>query len=130
MFRTLTPNLMVEDVGATIKFYQDVLGMTVITSQKNESTGELESCLLTTERGLMLMLQQRTSLIEDYPTLETEAVQPSLTLYIQVAQLDEFYNEINARCPIYVDYHTTKLGAEEFAIQDNNGYVLVFTEFK
>jgi uncharacterized glyoxalase superfamily protein PhnB len=60
--------------------------------------------------------------------LDTDKVHPSVTLYIAVDNFDELYQELKGRREILCDMHTTFYGSKEFAIADNSGYVLTFTE--
>jgi len=55
-------------------------------------------------------------------------VQPSVTLYITVDNFAEFYEELNGKCDVLCDVHTTFYGANEFAVKDNNGYVITVAE--
>jgi uncharacterized glyoxalase superfamily protein PhnB len=76
----------------------------------------------------MLMLQEKNNLTEEYPILGTAEVHPSVTLYIMVDNFDELYQELKKHHEILCDVHTTFYGSKEFAIADNSGYVLTFTE--
>ena len=126
MFKNITPNLMVEDVRETIVFYKDVLGFSIIDSVQNED-GIFTFAILQKE-GLLLMLHQRLDLIEEYPTLHTDAVHPSLTLYTTVANLEKLFEEVSKKTTVLKEINTTFYGAKEFAVTDNNGYVWTFAQ--
>ena len=128
MLKSITANLMVENVDETVKFYCDILGFSVTVSVPKED-GHLQFAILTKDT-LNIMVQDRKNLIEEYPILNTSKVQPSTTLYITVDNFASFYEELKCKCDILCDVHTTFYGAEEFAIKDNNGYVLTFAEYK
>lgn len=127
MFKSMVTNLMVEDVKETIDFYEDVLGFTLITSVPNKKDGFQFAIMSKDEFNLMV--QERTNFIEEYPSLGIEKVQPSVSLYIQVDNLEELYLELKSKHKLLLDMHTTFYGLKEFAIVDNSGYVLTFTEF-
>lgn len=126
MFKSIVPNLMVEDVQVSINFYQKILGFSIITSVLNEQNG-LQFALLAKD-GFNLMVQERTNFIKEYPILDTNKVQPSISLYIQMNNLESFYDELKAKYTILSEMHTTFYGSNEFAIVDNSGYVLTFAE--
>ena len=128
MYKSITTNLMVESVDESVVFYRDVLGFAVINSVPDDN-GNLQFAILSKD-DLMLMFQEKQNLIEEYPILNTPKVKPSATLYIMVDNFDSLYNELKNKHEIMTDIHETFYGAKEFAIADNNGYVLTFTEHK
>ena len=128
MYTNMTTNLMVESVDKSIAFYKDILGFTVVVSLPGKND-ELQFAILSKD-GLSLMLQEKSNLIEEYPILDVEKVQPSVTLYIMVDNFTELYEELEGRCPIYTELHTSFYGAKEFAVTDADGYVITFTEHK
>ncbi len=128
MYINMTPNLMVKSVDKAIAFYKDILGFDIVTSVPGKNN-ELQFTILSKDK-LMLMMQERSNFIEEYPVLNTEQVQPSISLYIMVENFDELYNEINGKYPINTDLHNSFYGAKEFAITDVDGYVLTFAEQK
>jgi uncharacterized glyoxalase superfamily protein PhnB len=117
---------MVESVDDSAAFYQGVLGFSVVASVPNES-GKLQFAILSKD-SFTLMLQEKDNLTEEYPSLNTDKVHPSVTLYITVDNFDELYRELKGRHAILCDVHTTFYGSKEFAVADNSGYVLTFTE--
>ena len=128
MYMNMTTNLMVKSVNKAIDFYKGVLGFTEIATVPGKND-ELQFAILSKDK-FMLMMQERSNLIEEYPVLSTEKVQPSVTLYIAVDNFNELFQEIKSKHPINTEIHTTFYGAREFAITDTDGYVLTFTEDK
>ena len=126
MYESLTTNLMVESVDRAIAFYRDVLGFSVVVSVPGKND-ELQFAILSKDK-LSLMLQERSTLIEEYPILATAKVQPSVSLYIKVDNFDALYEEIKGRHPLCTELHTSFYGAKEFAVTDADGYVLTFAE--
>ena len=126
MYKQMTTNLMVENVSEAIAFYQDILLFSVVASVPKED-GTLQFAILTKD-GFMLMLQERANFIEECPMLATDRVHPSISLYIQVDNLDALHDELSARYPIAFAMHTTFYGAREFAVTDKDGYIVVFAE--
>lgn len=128
MYKNITTNLMVVSVDASVKFYQEVLGLEVVASVPAKDQ-TLQFAILGKE-SMTLMLQEKNNLSEEYPILAAEKIQPSITLYITVENFEEFFIGIKRSYPIYTEPHTTFYGAQEFAITDPDGYVLTFTEYK
>jgi uncharacterized glyoxalase superfamily protein PhnB len=129
MYKNITPNLMTENVAETIAFYER-LGFTAtetVPKEGAQNSGGLQFAILVKD-NLMLMFQERESLTAEYPILKTDKTQSSITLYIIVEDVNTYYDEIKSKYEVQSELHKTFYGAEEFAIKDNNGYVLTFTE--
>ena len=124
----MTTNLMVESVDKAIAFYVEVLGFSVVVSLPGKND-ELQFAILSKDE-LILMVQEKSNLIEEYPVLATPEVRPSVSLYIAVDNFDALYGEIKSKYPINTELHTSFYGAREFAVTDVDGYVLTFTEHK
>lgn len=122
--KSLTPNLMVDDVDATIAFYRDTLGFTVTATVPDASpyvwaslkSGEVE-----------IMAQARHSLEEELPQLVGKSLGATLTLYIGVDDADALHSAIQGRATIIKAPMTAPYGAREFYAQDPNGYILGFS---
>lgn len=128
MYKTMTTNLMVESVDKAVAFYKDILGFSEVASVPGKNN-ELQFAILSKDQ-LMLMVQEKSTFIEEYPILNTPKVQPSISLYIAVDNLDALYDELKTKHSINTELHTSFYGAREFAITDVDGYVLTFTEHK
>ncbi|MDL2234622.1 VOC family protein [Christensenellaceae bacterium OttesenSCG-928-L17] len=128
MYKTMTTNLMVESVDKAVAFYKDILGFSEVASVPGKNN-ELQFAILSKDQ-LMLMVQEKSTFIEEYPILNTPKVQPSISLYIAIDNLDALYEELKAKHSINTELHTSFYGAREFAITDVDGYVLTFTEHK
>lgn len=126
MLKTLTPNVMVEDVKATIDFYRQVLGFEPI-SEVPPNADVLDWAMIKRD-DVALMLQARASLAGELPALKDVPIGGSMTFYIQMEGVEALYNEIKGKVEIVRDMHTTFYGAREFAIRDNNGYILAFAQ--
>lgn len=128
MYKNMTTNLMVESIEETINFYKDILGFKVVTTVPGKNN-KLQFAILAKD-NLMLMCQEKNNFAGEYPILKTMNIKPSVSLYITVDDFDFLYETINKNHTILSDIHTTFYGSREFAIADNNGYVLTFTEEK
>ena len=123
--KKITANLMVESVDTTIAFYKDVLGFEVITTVPD--AGPFDWAWM--KRGdVELMFQSRPSLSGDMPAFADKEVGGTFGLYINVEGVQSLYDTIKDKVTIIKDMHTTFYGAQEFYIQDCNGYILGFAE--
>lgn len=121
----MTTNLMVESVEETTAFYQEILGFTTVTSVPNDK-GFLNFAIMAND-NLTLMFQQKDNFIEEYPSLATKTVKASISLFIVVDNFVELYRLVKGKAEMLADIHETFYGSKEFAIADNNGYVLTIT---
>ncbi|WP_461051498.1 VOC family protein [Spirosoma arcticum] len=126
--KSLSPNLMVKNVQETVDFYQDLLNVTVVSSVPSDKGDELLQWAMVQTGGVTLMFQEETNLKAEYPTLKTQSVGGGLTLYLTVTDVEGFYERAKKVATIIREPHKTFYGATEFAVQDNNGYILTFSE--
>jgi uncharacterized glyoxalase superfamily protein PhnB len=125
MLKKLTPNLMVEDVEKTIRFYGDVLGFETLTTVPGQD--EIGFAIVSRD-GVELMFQSRKSLSENVPALTGCQIGASQTLYIEVSDIERLYSQLKGQVKIVVDLHTTFYGTKEFYFRDINDYILSFSE--
>lgn len=123
--KTITPNLMVEDISQTLKFYEDVLGFKLNRSVPDEAPYEWASVKT---GDVELMFQARSSLSEDMPIFEGKAIGGTLTLFIRIQGIQELYDRAHQQVELVQDLFETFYGMYEFSIKDPNGYVLTFAE--
>jgi len=122
---TLTPNLMVESVEATIDWYERVLDAETVDTVPQEGDGQLQWAQVTID-DVSLMFQHRDSLEEEHSPLAGATLGGSLTFYIDVDGLHDRLE--TAETEIVGELHDTDYGRREFAVHDYNGYVLWFGE--
>ncbi len=122
---SLTPNIMVQNVNETLTYYIDVLGFDLIDT--NPSSGEFEWGYVMLD-NVGLMFQEEKSLKNEYPELDSLTVGGALTLYIRIQHIDAFYEKIKEKVSIVKAMNTTFYGTNEFAIKDNNNFILTFSE--
>ena len=119
---------MVENVKETIRFYQEVLEFDLV-DQVTNNDGQIDWAFVKKDE-VMIMLQERTNLIGEYTILDIDRVRPSLSLFIFVDNIYELFDLVKDKCQVLKEIKVTSYGINEFAIADNNGYVLTFAEFK
>jgi uncharacterized glyoxalase superfamily protein PhnB len=76
--------------------------------------------------GVELMFQSRESFTQELPLPADRSLGGTITLYIEVANAKELYENIRDKVTIVKNLHTTFYGMQEFYIRDCNSYVLTF----
>lgn len=121
----LSPNLMVEDVDATIAFYRSILGFELILAvpEGGPTAWAVMGC-----GNVEMMFQSSKSLVEEIPQLEGRQIGGALYFYVEVEGIQTLYANLKDKITIVRDFRTTSYGMQEFLIQDCNGYLLAFAE--
>ena len=122
---SLTPNIMVEDVNETIKYYEKFLEFKKVMTVPEE--GQLDWAMIGRD-GVTLMLQKRKSIVGEYPKFNEQTVGGTVVFYVSVKNIEELYQTLEDQVTIYIKLHKTFYGRKEFAIEDCNGYVITFAE--
>jgi uncharacterized glyoxalase superfamily protein PhnB len=121
---TLSPNIFVHDMSETIAFYK-ILGF-VPTMTVPEDGGDYVWVMMNSG-GVTIMLQTFESLGSDMPDISRNNG-GSLLLYINLKNINAFYEDIKDKVTVLTGLEKTFYGATEFSVKDNNGYVLTFAE--
>jgi uncharacterized glyoxalase superfamily protein PhnB len=120
---SLAPNIFVRDMNATIAFYEN-LGFEKVMSVPE--TGTYDWAMLT-NGSVTFMFQTYGSLGDALPEIQRKDG-GSLLFYIRLKGIRAFHDKIKSKAKVIVELNKTFYGATEFAIVDNNGYVLTFAE--
>lgn len=123
--QSITPNIGVKSVDETVRFYVDILGFKEVMNVPGE--GKLIWAMVSFGET-SLMFQDQKSLEEEYPILKGRALQPLLTFYFKVVGKSLLYEKVCKTAYLVKDMNTTSYGVEEFAIRDNNGFILTIAE--
>ncbi|TAJ21040.1 MAG: VOC family protein [Dehalococcoidia bacterium] len=125
----LIPELLVSDIAASVRFYVDVLGFTILYERPEECFAHLD------REGARIMLEQ--------PVGRTFLVGPlqhpyglGMNLQIQATAIDALYASVQAAGALIVlpmeekwyRRDETQLGNRQFVVQDPDGYLLRFFE--
>ena len=121
---SLSPNIFVNDLNATIAFYQQ-LGFKLIVTVPETGTDLVWAMMV--NGGVTIMFQTYTSLGNDLPDISRQDG-GSLLLYIKLKNIRAFFEEIKDKVTILHSLQKTFYGATEFSIKDINNYVLTFAE--
>ncbi len=136
MSSTMIPNLMTENVNASVEFYCSRLGFTFLNgmlASSEQATNEYSTVTklqwaMLNHDGAMLMLQERSSIAGDYPPFAEMPVAASVAFYLEVADLDNLLAGLSDEVKIIVPERTTFYGMREVRILDNNGYVVTLAQ--
>src|ERR1700753_2439404 len=113
---SLSPNLFVEDMKATIAFYE-TLGFTKIMSVPED--GDDYVWTMMTNGGVTMMFQTFASLGEELPEI-SRANGGSLLFYIKLKNIRAFFESLQNKVTVLKGLEKTFYGATEFSILDNN----------
>lgn len=121
--KSVSPNIFVNDINATIDFYKQ-LGFSVTTTVPEE--GNYIFAMMTCG-SVVFMFQTFESLGDELPTVSRQKG-GSLLLYIQTTGIRDLFDSIKNKVTVIKGLEKTFYGATEFSIEDNNGYLLTFAE--
>lgn len=122
---SLSPNLFVKDIRATLDFYQ-LLGFTLTMSVPGNTEGELDWAMVTNGK-VTFMFQTFKSLADALPPVSrTEG--GALLFYIRTTRIRAFFETVKDKATVIHGLQKTFYGATEFSITDNNNFVLTFAE--
>lgn len=121
---SLSPNIFVSNMPETIAFYK-MLGFNV-TMSVPENGDDLVWAMMV-NGSVTIMFQTYESLGETLPEIQRKDG-GSLLLYINLKNIREFFESIKDKVNVLAGLDVTFYGATEFAILDNNNYVLTFAE--
>ena len=107
---TISPNIFVRDVNATIEFYK-ILGFNVTMSVPPDGGDYV--WVMMNNGSVTMMFQTFESLGEDLPDIHrTDG--GSLLLYINLKNINDFYEHLKDKVTIVVGLEKTFYGATEF----------------
>lgn len=115
-FTALRPVLWTENLDETIGFYMRVLGFT-LTARNNEW---LWASLRKDEIYIMLSQPSQHE--------ANTVIGFSGSFYFNVNKVDDLWEDLKTKAKIGYEIETFEWGMREFAIYDNNGYLLQFGE--
>jgi uncharacterized glyoxalase superfamily protein PhnB len=136
-FKKLTPDLMVADVTAAVKFYTEKLGFKLemlVPENDNRVETKLDDgkkyvYAMVSRDEVFVMFMRKDVYEKDVPALKGLPIGASLTFYFDVDSVGELCDSFKENgVDIIRDISTTWYGMKEFYIRDCNGYILGFAE--
>ena len=129
---SLTPNLVVDDVAATVDYYRDVLGFEfqigVIEGTEDpafEATGQPLGFAIVKRGDVEIMFQSPASVAADLGDFRPGSGDV-VALYVAVDEVDALHDELVGRANVVVPLRDTFYGAREFHIRDCNDVLVGF----
>ena len=122
-FRSAVPCFAVDDIGATIRWYEEQLGF--IGDPFPAAEPYVFAILVRDDIEIML---QR---VEGYQKPDIYQLRGGgvWDAYIRIEGVRDLYDSVREEATIVKPLRQQPYGAWEFEVKDPNGYVLVFSEF-
>ena len=124
-YQSLTPNMGVKSVNETVQFYTEVLGFKLVVTVPE--SGDFIFAIISAG-SVNLMFQQLDSLQGEYAELQSKNESGSFTFYVKMKNKSTLYEKVKDTDFLVKKMHVTPYGAEEFAIRDNNGFILTIAD--
>ena len=127
-FSKLTPNLLVDDVERSLRFYEDVLGFTrgfTVPEQRPFVFGSVVS------GPVEIFFNEKHTAAKEYPAFAGKSLGITGTMFIELSAaggIEPLHERLKAVVPIVMPLVTQWYGVKEFAIADPDGYVITFAE--
>ena len=125
MLNSVAPFFIVDDLGATLAFYQSKLGFDVLYKCGGDGNGDDYLAIMGRDR-VMLMFKAITPEVHPQPN-RSRHEWARWDAYIDTDDPDSLYTEFVGReVPVHRELANTSDGLRAFEITDNSGYVLCF----
>jgi predicted lactoylglutathione lyase len=121
---SLAPNIFTNNIQETVALYT-LLGFKVTMSVPEQ--GDELVWVMMVNGSVTIMFQTYASLEDELPEISRKNG-GSLLLYINLKNIQDFFESIKDKVKVLKGLETTFYGATEFSILDNNNYVLTFAE--
>ena len=123
--KKLTPNLIVSNVEQSLAFYCDLLGFTKTATVPEQSPYVFAAV----QSGpVEIFFNAHGPAVEEYPALAGKAIGGTLTLYMEVSEVEKIYEGLKTRVKVTMSLEKKFYGATEFAFEDPDGYVITLAE--
>src|SRR5919108_4852600 len=117
--KSLTPNLIVSDVGRSLEFYRDVLGSTAGPTVPDAAP----YVFAIVESGpVRIFLNAPEPAVAEYPAFKDRPIGGTLTLFIDVANVRKAHEALCDKVRIVMPLERKWYGVTEFAFEDPDGY--------
>ena len=130
-FKKLTPNLVVSNVEASMKFYQTVFGFQTGFAVPDKPPYVFGSVVSGSgsEGGVEIFFNEKNAVEAEYPALVARLIGGTLTLYIEVEGMEEILAAVKkSGAKITMPLKEQFYGMREFAFEDPEGWVVTIAE--
>ena len=121
----LTPNLVVSNVDASLRFYENVLGFDRSMTFPEQSPFMFATV---TNGPVKIFLSARSTVIKEDLRLSDLTLGGGNIMLIEVDGVDTVHTRIAPLVKVVMSLRTQSFGMREFAIEDPDGYVITFAE--
>jgi uncharacterized glyoxalase superfamily protein PhnB len=123
--KKLTPNLIVRDVAASLKFYREMLGLETAMTVPEQAPYVFAGV---TNGVVEIFFNDQKVVAAEYPKLAA-TIGASLTLYMEVDSLQTVLDGVKkAGAKISMAVTEQFYGMREFAFEDQDGYTITIAE--
>lgn len=123
--KKLTPNLVVRNVEASLKFYREVLGLEAAMTVPEQAPYVFAGV---SNGAIEIFFNDQKTVGAEYPKL-AEKIGGSLTLYMEVDSLQAPLERVKkAGAKISMQVTEQFYGMREFAFEDVDGYTVTIAE--
>jgi catechol 2,3-dioxygenase-like lactoylglutathione lyase family enzyme len=127
-FKKLTPNLLVDDVERSLRFYVEVLGFSRGMTVPEAPPFVFASVV---SGGVEIFFNEKETAAKEYPAFAGKPLGITGTMFIEMEQpgsIEALHQRLKPIVPIVMPFVTQWYGLKEFAIADPDGYVITFAE--
>jgi len=127
-FSKLTPNLLVDDVERSLRFYEDVLGFTRGFTVPDAPPFVFGSVV---SGPVEIFFNEKHTAAKEYPAFAGQPVGMTGTMFIELegrGGIERLHDRLKSLAPIVMPLVTQFYGMKEFAIADPDGYLITFAE--
>jgi len=127
-FSKLTPNLLVDNVERSLRFYEDVLGFTrgfTVPEDRPFVFGSVVS------GSIEIFFNEKNMATKEYPAFLGKPLGLTGTMFVELhgsGGIEPLHERLTGLVPIVMPLVTQWYGVKEFAIADPDGYVITFAE--
>jgi uncharacterized glyoxalase superfamily protein PhnB len=123
--KKLTPNLVVRNVEASLKFYREILGLETAMTVPEQAPYVFAGV---SNGAVEVFFNDQKTVAAEYPKLAT-SIGASLTLYMEVDSLEDVLERAKKAgaknsMPLTEQFY----GMREFAFEDEDGYTITIAE--
>jgi len=123
--RKLTPNLVVRNVEASLRFYSEILGLEKAMTVPDESPYIFAAV---SNGAVEIFFNDQKSVAAEYPKLAA-SIGASLTLYMEVDSLQPVFDRMQkAGAKVSMPITDQFYGMKEFAFEDVDGYTITIAQ--
>jgi len=123
--KKLTPNLVVRNVEASLKFYREILGLEKAISVPDQSPYVFASV---SNGSVEVFFNDQKTVAAEYPKL-ADVIGASMTLYMEIDDLQAVLDRVQkVGAKISMPVTEQFYGMKEFAFEDGDGYTITIAQ--